>query len=433
MSIAPKLLFPCLVILLISHPLPAAIIGTNVPSQSLTAERIATLPAADRSAWQKYLANSIAQSKHDRTAFHQEIRKLATNAPALPPATRGTRGMELNRSPEWYASAAAQELADNIVSFQTPAGGWSKNLDMTQHRRAVGEMYAQGNLNQYSSATDLDLPHDPNWNYVGTFDNGATITQLRFLAKVIPAAPKARSKAYREAFLHGLNYIFASQFPNGGWPQVWPLQGGYHDGVTFNDGAMISILELLSDVVEKKAEFAFVPASVRRRAAASLNRGTACVVAAQIVSAGQRTAWGQQYDCLTLTPGSARNYEMPSISSGESADVMLFLMRLPNPNTNVIAAIHAAAAWFERVALRDVAYQRVGADGRHLVAAPGHAPIWSRYYDLNTNQPIFGDRDKSIHDTVEEISRERRDGYAWFNEAPTEALKRYAAWKLARQ
>lgn len=429
MSIPAKLLFPFLGLLLIGSPLPAAIIETNVPSQSLTEERITALPAGNRSAWTKYLADSKEQAKRDRNAFDKEVRTLATNSPTAPPAARNTRGINLSRSPDWYSSEDALRLADNIVTFQTPAGGWSKNLDMTQHPRALGEMYAQGNLSRFNTTADLDQPHDASWNYVGTFDNGATITQLRFLAKVIASSAKKHTTRYRAAFDRGLKYIFAAQFPNGGWPQVWPLQGGYHDGVTFNDGAMVSILDLLAEIVSGKAEFAFVSATVRKTAATSLQRGTQCVLASQIVVARQRTAWAQQYDCLTLQPCSARNYEMPSISSGESAGVMLFLMRLPKPDASIIAAVHACAAWFESVAVHDKAYARSGSDGRHLVAAPGHEPIWARYYDLNSNRPIFGDRDKSIHDSVEEISQERRDGYAWFNDAPITAIERYKNWK----
>jgi len=42
--------------------------------------------------------------------------------------------------------------------------------------------------------------------------------------------------------------VFAAQNPNGGWPQVWPLQGGYHDGITYNDGAMLNVMVLLQDI-----------------------------------------------------------------------------------------------------------------------------------------------------------------------------------------
>ena len=46
---------------------------------------------------------------------------------------------------------------------------------------------------------------------------------------------------FRKSFLHGLDYVFAAQFPNGGWPQVWPLQGGYHDVITINDDAVLNL------------------------------------------------------------------------------------------------------------------------------------------------------------------------------------------------
>jgi PelA/Pel-15E family pectate lyase len=423
---------PSLLLALVSIPAAsavAAIVGTNVPSQSLTTERVASLPAANRMSWETYLASSAKQSRADRAAFAAELRNLKTNAPSSPPPGRGTRGLALNKAASWYSSSEALRLAGIIVSFQTPAGGWSKNLDLTQHQRAPGEMFATGNLSRFATSTDLDLPHDPDWNYVGTFDNGATITQLRFLAKIISTGEKKHGDVFHTSFLRGLDYIFAAQFPNGGWPQVWPLQGGYHDGITFNDGAMTGILDLLSDVAEAKAEFKFVPDMIRERAATSLQQGLACVLATQIIVAGQRTAWGQQYDALTLQPSSARNYEMPSLSSGESAGVMLCLMRLPKPDAEVIAAVHAAAAWFERAAIHDQSYQRIGDDGPQLVATPGSGPIWSRYYEIKTNRPIFGDRDKSIHDTVAEISKERRVGYSWFTDAPKSALKTYARWK----
>jgi PelA/Pel-15E family pectate lyase len=106
---------------------------------------------------------------------------------------------------------------------------------------------------------------------------------------------------------------------------------------------------------------------------------------------------------------------------------MLFLMRRPNPDSNTVAAVRAAAEWFKKVAIHDKAYSRTD-DGRNLIDAPGAGPLWSRYYSPADHQPIFGDRDKTIHDTVSEISRERRDGYAWFTDAPESALKQFERW-----
>jgi PelA/Pel-15E family pectate lyase len=103
-------------------------------------------------------------------------------------------------------------------------------------------------------------------------------------------------------------------------------------------------------------------------------------------------------------------------------------MQLPDPSPEIVTAVHAAAAWFEKTKLMNVAFKSTGSDGRHLVTAPGNGPIWSRYYEIGDDKPIFGDRDKSIHDNVDEISKERRRGYSWYTDTAKRALEHYARW-----
>jgi PelA/Pel-15E family pectate lyase len=408
--------------------LHAAIIGTNPPAQPLTLGRIATLPAAEQPAWREYLERSERQMQADRAFLQNEMRMNGTDKPAAPREVRGTRGIDLDRPADWYGQPEARHIADVILSFQTPAGGWSKNLDMTISNRAPGEPFAPNNNSLFLAPQDNDAPRDTNWNYVGTFDNDATITQLRFLARTVTATGAEAGAAYRAPFQHGLDYIFAAQYPNGGWPQVWPLQGGYHDAVTLNDDAMLNVLTLLRDVADGTNEFAFVSAETRARAEAGFQRGLDCLLASQIIVDGRRTVWCQQYDALALQPASARNYEMPSLTSGESAHIVLFLMQLPQPGSNVVTAVRDAVAWFDATKINDFAFRGTGAPGRMLVPAPGNGPLWSRYYEIGTDRPIFGDRDKSIHDNVNEISRERRQGYSWFNDNPKRVLEHFRRW-----
>jgi PelA/Pel-15E family pectate lyase len=108
---------------------------------------------------------------------------------------------------------------------------------------------------------------------------------------------------------------------------------------------------------------------------------------------------------------------------------MLFLMKVPSPSPELVAAIHGAAAWFEKTKINNVAYRFTGDAGRLLVEAPGNGPLWARFYEIRTNRPIFGDRDKTIHDNVNEISMERRNGYAWYRDSPAKALERFSAWR----
>jgi hypothetical protein len=125
-------------------------------------------------------------------------------------------------------SDEARHIAYIVVSFQTPAGGWSKNLNLTDHIRK----------------------------------------QRRMAAGLAPG-------------------------------------GGYHDAITFNDGAVTETLELLEP---------FVPASARARA--SVERGIETILATQISENGKRTVWAQQHDALNLQPVAGRNYEPAAPCAG---------------------------------------------------------------------------------------------------------------------
>lgn len=387
------------------------------------------LPAKDRAPWMAYLERSQKQMQIDRATLAAE-RAAGTPEPPLPKEGFSARSMPLNRDAAWYGTPEARHVADVIVSFQTPAGGWSKNLDLSGDLRARGQSYTPDNLSKHPGPDDFDSPKDPHWNYVGTLDNDATNTELHFLALVSGATSSGTGEAYRASFLRGIRYLLAAQFPNGGWPQVWPLEGGYHDAITYNDNAVTESAETLTAVAEGARNYAFVSAELRKRARASADRALECILATQVAVKGQRTVWAQQHDALTLAPVAGRNYEPAALSSGESASVLVYLMQLPHPSPAVIAAIDAGVAWLKSTAI--MGQQWVGGrgdpKGRHLQAKAGAGPIWARYYSISTGLPIFGDRDKTIHDDVSELSLERRNGYAWYSAGPQQALDAYTAW-----
>ena len=425
----PQIALPtaCLALALAAAALPAAVMGTSVAAQSLTPERIAVLPAAQQSAWKSYLERSERQRLADRAFLEAELKAAGLAEPLTPPSGNSARSLPLDRPAEWYAGADARRIADIVVSFQTPAGGWSKNLDLTAHLRKKGEHFAGDNLSRYLAPGDFDTPHDPKWNYVGTLDNNATNTELQFLARVIAAVDPKDAGPYRESFLRGAGYLLAAQFPNGGWPQVWPLEGGYHDAITVNDGAVVETLRVLQGVAGGQGIFAFVPAEVRKQAAAAEARGVDCILAAQIVEDGRPAVWGQQHDALTLAPVAGRNYEPAALCAAESAEVIVFLMQLPNPDARIERAVEGAIAWFRKTAIHGQTYAR-GADGGRLVPDATAPPIWARFYKIGSDRPIFGDRDRKIYDAVEEISVERRRGYSWYGGGPRAALDAYDGW-----
>lgn len=400
----------------------AAVIGHNTPAPEMSAARLADLPAVQRPAWQAYLDRSDRQMALDRATLAREL-KAGDTVP--PPPVAGKMNAPLDRDAAWYATAEAEVIAATILSFQTPSGGWSKNQDRRGPPRLPGQRYANNAETMTVGTGSFDEPRDRFWTFVGTLDNDATHTEIRFLARVNQQRP---GDIYRAAILKGLDYLLMAQYPNGGWPQNYPLEGGFHDGITFNDDAVTEAARLLQDVADAVPEFAFVPEPLRRQARAAAARAVDLLLAAQVKVDGRPTIWAQQVDAVTLAPISARNYEPRSLASAESAGVLLFLMRQPRPTPAMKAAIESGIAWLQAHALRDHAFTMTP-DGRQLIPKPGAGPLWSRLYDISTGRPIFGDWGKTIHDDVNEISKGRRNGYTWWGTWPQKALDAYPRWQ----
>lgn len=333
---------------------------------------------------------------------------------AAAPGRAAVRWGDINRQPaEWYAGAEARGVAASIVQYQTPEGGWPKNTDMTEPPTA--EFLA-------------DKKYD---HRAPTIDNNATSTQLEYLARVLAAGD---DPALRPAFDRGLDYVLAAQYESGGWPQYYPLIKGYYTHITYNDNAMVNVLELLRDVAAGQAPFGFVEVARRTRAAAAVERGIACILRTQVRQAGRLTVWCAQHDEGSLAPAWARNFEPPSLSGGESAGIVKFLLSVKAPSPEIVAAVEGAMQWFDAVKITGLRVDNTpGADGkkdRHAVADPAAPAVWARFYELGTNRPIFTGRDKVIRYDFNEIERERRTGYAYFGVWPANLLaKDYPRWR----
>ena len=307
---------------------------------------------------------------------------------------------------DWYGTNEARRLAATVILHQSAEGGWPKNTDLFAPPRADA---------------DPDLTN--------TIDNGGTTQPLIYLARTITAGDATG----RAAFDRGLDYLLAAQQPNGGWPQFFPLRGGYHDQITFNDDAMVHVLELLRDVGSGTAPYAFVDADRRERARQAVARGVETILRTQVRRDGLLTGWCAQHDARTFAPVAARRFEPASLSGSESVGVVRFLMSLPNPGPEVIAAVDGAVAWLDAAALRDTTEVFVtdaqGRRDRVLAPRPG-ARIWARFYDLETNRPIYIGRDAVIRHDLMEIEHERRNGYRYVGEWAEPLLtKDYPAWK----
>jgi PelA/Pel-15E family pectate lyase len=323
----------------------------------------------------------------------------------------------LDQKPKWYAGDEAARIADNVLLYQRESGGWPKNIDMA----VVLSEQAKAGIAKGKNADD------------SLIDNGATYTQMAYLARVFNATGQSR---FKEGFIRGLDYLLKAQYENGGWPQYYPRLTGYYKRITFNDDAMVSVMELLRKIARKEAAYSFVDEARRARAENAVARGIEVILKTQIVVNGKHTVWCAQHDEVTLAPAPARSYEHVSLSGSESVGLVRFLMSIENPDERIIEAVESAVAWFKESKLSGIKVVEkpdssfpIGFD-RIVVEDAGAGPLWARFYEINTGRPIFSGRDGVIKYSLAEIEHERRTGYGWYTSAPARLLEKdYPAWR----
>jgi PelA/Pel-15E family pectate lyase len=367
----------------------------------LSAARIAKYGGDKLVAWNAYLSRSREQYTRDTAAMRSELRAASMAAIVRAPYTHDF-SVKPWMTAAWFAADTARRMAEIILSFQAPNGGWSKHVDFTLHSRGRGESY-------FAESAD--------WEWISTIDNDATTEEIRFLVLADRARHDAR---YGAAITRGIDYLLDSQYPNGCFPQVFPLEGSYHDAATFNDNASVNVLRLFADVAT--GAFHYPSAAQRQRAAAAAHNGIDCILDAQVRVGATLTAWGQQHDPLTLEPTSARSYELTSLTALESAEIVDYLMSVSSPTDRVVRSVYAATDWLRAVPLRGLAY-----DHYQLTSSPNAPPLWGRLYEIGTNRVIMANRDGVTLYDWNKLT-DRRSGYGWYTTKPAETLATFIEW-----
>jgi len=313
------------------------------------------------------------------------------------------------------ANISSDLQSEIILLFQNTDGGWSKNIKWDQYK-TIKE--ASNNIKKLRSKS--------------TIDNNATYTEIRVLSK---SYNKTKNSNYRDAALRGLKFILREQRTSGGW------RGSDVDAITFNDNAMIGVMELLKEITQNKSEFNWIEDKIRKKCQKALDKGLRIVLDCQILVNGKKTAWCQQHHHLTLKPIKARTYELPSISGAESVGIIRYLMRIEQPSDEIIESIESAILWFRQSAINYLRVEKFAiAPVQHNNKIINHdirtiidlnaKPIWARFYEIKTNRPFFCNRDGIKVYSLNEVKLERRTGYSWYSSSPAKLLDQdYPKWK----
>lgn len=321
-------------------------------------------------------------------------------------------------NPTFFQSEEARRIGDQVLLYQRVTGGWPKNIDMA--RRLTNDELAK--VQKDKQRTDDS-----------TIDNNATTTQMIFLARLFEQTGDTR---YSEAFGRALEYLLSGQYENGGWPQFWPNPHGYQVHITYNDNNHSNTLNLFRAVIAQEAPYGkgLTDDKMRERLQTSVDKGVEIILQTQILVKGKPTVWCQQHDHETLAPAPARAFELPSYCTAESVGLVRLLMSLPNPDKRIKAAVHGAMKWFDTYKLTGFRIERTGSpwdlynQDTRLIEDPAASPIWARFYDLQYTEPFVCDRDGIARRHLEDIGFERRNGYGWYNQSPSDLYPIYEEW-----
>ena len=318
----------------------------------------------------------------------------------------------------WFGSEEAQSIAEQVLLYQKSNGSWPKNVQM---HLPISEAEKKVIISQKSNLKDC------------TIDNGATSQEMIFLSKVNQQNPDER---YEKAFLSGLNYLLEAQYEHGGWPQFYPLKKNYSSHITYNDDAMMNVLYLLKNIKEQSDFISIKPTlEMENKITSAIQKGIDCILKTQYKQQHLLTAWCAQHNEINLLPEGARSFELASLSGGESAKIVMFLMDIENPSNKVIHAVNSAVTWFEKTKITNLREDRILDEKgkiveKIMIPSQNENPIWARFMELEDNRPFFCGRDGIKKYDISEIEVERRVGYAWYVNSPQKVLKKYEKWKV---
>ncbi|MBA4410402.1 MAG: pectate lyase [Bacteroidota bacterium] len=320
---------------------------------------------------------------------------------------------------EWYGSDESVRVAENVLLYQRNTGGWPKNLP----------------IHKPLTESEKTVLLKEKYNQDAIFDNGATTTEIRFLAMMYG---KTQNDSYKIAVEKGLRFILEAQYENGGWPMFYPLRKGYYTHITFNDDATFRLMKLLKEVYARKPLFAFLNEEyLIKESEKAWKRGLECILKTQIVVGGKLTVWCAQHDENTFLPAKARAYELPSFSGAESVGLLEILMGIENPSHEIIRAVRCGIEWLDAHRLKNIRWDNfINAEGkkdRRIISDPLASDLWARFYDLKTGLPYVSDRDGIKKSKLEEIGYERRNGYNWYTNEPEKIIRKYPEWKARWQ
>ena len=273
----------------------------------------------------------------------------------------------------------AKQAANVLVYGQHPKGGWHYFIDFK--KQGLDTWYRD-------TASRFIVGWEEFRHYYGncTFDDNVTQGATLFLLHLYM---ETLDPAYLGPVRKALDFILESQYPNGGWPQRYPLRFEFaHDGLpdytsfyTLNDGAMNNIIDVLLTAYRLLGNEEYLEAARRGGDFFMISQGPE-----------GHAAWTDQFD-MTLHPATGRTHEPASFQARYTMSTIEELEKLFlfTGDRRYLRPIPQALDWLESVILE------IDDRGR---------PVFANAYDPESNYPI-------IRETLPELTEEGYMKYSY--------------------
>lgn len=324
--------------------------------------------------------------------------------------------------------AAAVEAAHAVARTQLVSGGWDYSGDFAEkdrekhlYRRDVnGRLIERRKVPASEGGWHVWRKHANKNNY-STFDDDVSQAATRLLVRV-DAALGGKDAEIKEAAEFALSAILATQYPSGGWSANWdsfpkappttamyPIKAGSYPAdwprkwpkdftgcYVLNDNTHATLMSTLILAWQLRGEEKYLEAA---------KRGGDFLVAAQMPD--PQPAWAQQYDA-EMQPEWSRAFEPSAICGRESQAAMWALLKLAavTGEKKYLAPLPRAIAYLRKALLPD---------GRI-----------ARYYELQTNKPLYFERGEGGKGFVLTYSDAKASSnYGWKWDSELEALESF--------
>src|SRR5688572_11652069 len=271
-------------------------------------------------------------------------------------------------SDEYYYQAA-ERTAGALIWAQHPSGGWNYLADFAGDR-SLREWYGTIGRNAWR------LEEFQHYWGNATFDDAGTAEAAKLLLRLYL---EKRDPRYKPALDKAIQFVLDSQYPDGFWPQRFPLQHEFsHHGLpdytsypTFNDDVAGENIDFLVQGYQGLGDPRLLDA---------IRRGMNAFLVAQ--QGPPQPGWALQYT-PDGKPSGARTYEPKSLTTHTTATNIGLLLRFYRltGDTRYLARVPAAIDWL---------------DG--LTLPPGVAPsgrTHPTFVELGTNRPLYVHREGS--------------------------------------